>query len=246
MPFADNVGVKIRYEVDGSGPPLLLGHGFTSNVDMWLTASFYDELKNRFTVIPFDARGHGQSDKPHDSPAYSIENRVSDALAVLDAAGFEHANYFGYSMGGWLGYLLAVNAPERFGRFVIGASHMLFDDWSAMRTQLALGTEGYIAEMLKQDPKTTQDRIERARTNDLEALRAVQFDRPDLTADIPKITKPMLVYAGDQDPKYEKFKKTAEMISSAEFITIPGADHGGGFVETPQILDRVLDFLSQE
>lgn len=246
MPFATNDGVRIHYIAEGSGPALLLGHGFTSNTDMWRMASFYDELKSRFTVIPFDARGHGQSDKPHDSDSYSIENRVGDALAVLDAAGFETANFFGYSMGGWLGYLLAINAGDRFGRFVIGASSLLFDDWSERRKMLALGTDGYIAEMLKLDPNMPPESIERAKANDLEALIAVQFDRPDLTEEIPRITRPILAYAGDADPKYDKFAKTAELIPSARMITIRGADHGGGFMETPQILGELLQFLGSD
>lgn len=246
MPFADSDGVKIHYRIEGSGPALLLGHGFSSNLDMWQSASFYPALRERFTVIPFDARGHGKSDKPIYAEAYSIRARVRDALAVLEDAGVESANYFGYSMGGWLGYLLAINADERFGRFVIGASHLLFDDWSATRDQLSLGREGYIAELLKQDPNTAADRLERARTNNLQALKAVQFDRPDLTADIPKIKKPLLIYAGDADPKYEKFKQSADMVQSASFLTIPGADHAGGFTETPQVLDRILAFLDGE
>ena len=243
MPFTETSGAKIHYAVEGSGPPLLLGHGFTGSIAMWQTAPFYGELKSQFTVIPFDARGHGKSDKPHDSSAYSMENRVQDAVAVLQAAGFESGRYFGYSMGGWLGYLLALHAGERFDRIVVGAAHMLFDDWSDRRRMLSLGIDGYIKEMLEQDPATPQENIDKMRANDLEALLAVQFDRPDLTSEIPSITSDLLIYAGDEDPKYNKFKKTSELIQGARFITIPGADHAGGFQQTGEALVEILAFL---
>lgn len=169
---------------------------------------------------------------------------MDDALTVIEAAGFDQARYFGYSMGGWLGYLLAVYAGDSFDRLVIGASHMFFDDWSDRRRMLALGIDGYIEEMLRQDPATPPESIAKMRENDLQALHAVQFDRPDLTAEISRISSELLIYGGDADPKYEKFKKTSELIPSSRFLTIHGADHAGGFQRSTEILGELIEFLS--
>jgi pimeloyl-ACP methyl ester carboxylesterase len=121
---------------------------------------------------------------------------------------------------------------------------MLFDDWADRRRMLALGIDGYIAETLRQDPATPAENIERMRQNDLNALRAVQFDRPDLTAEVPKIKSDLLIYAGDADPKYDLFKRTSELIATSRFLTIPGADHGGGFDQTGVVLNELIRFLS--
>ena len=64
-------------------------------------------------LILLDARGHGASDKPHDPAAYDLRLRVGDVTAVLDDLEIRRADYFGYSMGGWIGFGLAKHAPVR-------------------------------------------------------------------------------------------------------------------------------------
>lgn len=61
-----NEGVRIHYEVEGSGPTLILQHGFTQKLQGWQLAGYLDALKRTYRLILVDARGHGESDKPHD------------------------------------------------------------------------------------------------------------------------------------------------------------------------------------
>ncbi len=89
MPYADNHGLRIHYEVTGEGAPLVLLHGFGVSGDAWHTGGHVSALKDEFEVITMDARGHGRSDKPHDLSAYSLRNRVLDVTAVLDDAGVD-------------------------------------------------------------------------------------------------------------------------------------------------------------
>ncbi len=69
MPYADNEGVRIFYEVVGDGPPLVLQHGMMMSLRRWSMAGYVDALKSKYRLILIDARGHGQSDKPHDPAA---------------------------------------------------------------------------------------------------------------------------------------------------------------------------------
>jgi len=65
MPYANNQGIRIRYEVEGTGPPLVLQHGsFGSGAD-WRDFGYTSALSNDHQLILVDARGHGASDKPH-------------------------------------------------------------------------------------------------------------------------------------------------------------------------------------
>jgi pimeloyl-ACP methyl ester carboxylesterase len=103
MAFATNSGVRIHYEIEGSGQPLVLHHGsFASGAD-WGDLGYVDALKREHLLILMDARGHGASDKPHDPAAYDLALRASDVISVLDDLKVERANFFGYSMGDGLG-----------------------------------------------------------------------------------------------------------------------------------------------
>ena len=120
MPYADNNGVRIHYEVEGEGAPLVLQHGFTDSLETWYEFGFVDALKPKRKVILVDARGHGASDKPHDRSAYSNKARATDVVSVLQALDIRRADYMGYSMGGRIAYALAQYAPERVHRLIIG------------------------------------------------------------------------------------------------------------------------------
>ena len=83
MPFVENDGVRIHYEVEGRGEPLVIQHGFTSSIETVRLLGYSDSLKASYQVILIDARGHGVSDKPHAPECYGLQTAVSDVLAVL-------------------------------------------------------------------------------------------------------------------------------------------------------------------
>jgi pimeloyl-ACP methyl ester carboxylesterase len=113
MPYAENRGVRIYYEVEGEGSPLVLVHGFTDGLEGWREYGYAAELKKEHRLVLIDARGHGRSDKPHDPEAAAgLERRPADVVAVLDDLGIDRAHYFGYSLGGWIGFGLAKYAPR--------------------------------------------------------------------------------------------------------------------------------------
>ena len=78
MPYVTNEDIRIHYEMDGNGPPLVLQHGFTGKVKSWELAGYVDALKLRYRLIRVDARGHGDSGKPHDPAAYTLSAHTSD------------------------------------------------------------------------------------------------------------------------------------------------------------------------
>jgi pimeloyl-ACP methyl ester carboxylesterase len=68
MPYATNDGVCIHYQEEGSGPPLVLLHGFTLSLEHWRDSGYVTALRDDSRLILMDPRGHGASDKPHDPP----------------------------------------------------------------------------------------------------------------------------------------------------------------------------------
>ncbi len=100
MPYVTSKGIRIHYEVEGDGPPLVLLHGFAWKAKNWYWAGYVDALKPYNRLILVDARGHGESDKPYDPTAYTLSLHVGDVIAVLDALNLRAAQFWGYSMGG--------------------------------------------------------------------------------------------------------------------------------------------------
>ncbi|HVC55413.1 MAG TPA: alpha/beta fold hydrolase [Stellaceae bacterium] len=111
MPVIDRDGVSIHYEAAGDGPALLLSHGYGATCRMWdgQIAAFAD----RYRVIVWDMRGHGQSGDPSDPAAYSTALTVGDMAAVLDAVGAERAIIGGLSLGGVMSLAFQLAHPER-------------------------------------------------------------------------------------------------------------------------------------
>ena len=110
-------GATIRYFVSGvpDGPPLMLAHSLGASSALW--APQLPALEQRFRVIRYDARGHGESSVPDGE--YSLAELGRDALAVLDATGANRASLCGISMGGQLAMWLAIHAPVRVDRIVL-------------------------------------------------------------------------------------------------------------------------------
>jgi pimeloyl-ACP methyl ester carboxylesterase len=122
--YAKSGGVHIAYQIVGDGPiDLVIVPGWTSNVEGWwelpLAAAFYERLASFCRLIIFDKRGTGMSDQVpiHELP--TLEQRMDDVRAVMDAAGFERAVLFGYSEGGPMSLLFAATYPERTAALIL-------------------------------------------------------------------------------------------------------------------------------
>ena len=111
MAKLDRDGVKIHYEIHGSGPTLLLSHGYSSTARMW--DGQIAALKDRYQVIVWDMRGHGESDYPADQSLYSEALTVGDMKALLDQVGAKKAIIAGLSLGGYMSLAFTASHPER-------------------------------------------------------------------------------------------------------------------------------------
>ena len=117
-------GIRIAYDDVGKGAPIVLLHGFSASRRLnWKLPGWYDTLNAAgYRVIAFDARGHGQSDKPSDVESYRPEGIAGDAIRLMDHLGIRKASLLGYSMGGRNAAWLLANYPNRFDAVVIGGT----------------------------------------------------------------------------------------------------------------------------
>jgi len=249
VPYVDNDGVKIWFEVEGEGPPLILVHGTTGNLNVWRMLGVVDALKSDYKLILMDARGHGKSDKPHDPSAYLPEPKSRDIEAILDSLDIETTNYFGYSMGGRIGFDVVLQAPHRLHSLVAGGA----GPSPAALLAVALFTKGETIEDALEKREAVGGRMpEPVRAaflaNDIEALIASQDpsildqERAYRSA-LSNFDKPTLMFVGTDDPRLDDIEATTKTMSNAEFIPMEGLDHGGAMQQIGSVIPQIKSFL---
>ena len=117
MPKLNRDGVEIHYQVHGSGPALLLTHGYSSTSEMW--QGQIEALSKHHQLVLWDMRGHGRSDYPSDPAAYSEALTVADMAALLDEIGANRAIVGGLSLGGYMSLAFYRAHPERVSALLI-------------------------------------------------------------------------------------------------------------------------------
>jgi pimeloyl-ACP methyl ester carboxylesterase len=111
MPFCHANNVKFHYQQAGQGPDVVLVHGVTGDLSIWLLCKAMQTLGMRYRVTAFDIRGHGYSDAPPDH--YTSADQAADLFAIMDKLGIERATVVGHSFGGVIAMHAAALAPER-------------------------------------------------------------------------------------------------------------------------------------
>lgn len=245
VPFVDNNGIRIHYQSIGSGPALLLVHATLGSGADWADLGYVDALKEARQLILPDLRGHGESDKPHDPAAYDPALRAADVLAVLDDLGIRNADFFGYSLGGWVGFELAKRAPDRFNSFVFGGAHPYAEDMQAFRAFMPRDPAAFAAIINQLGGSHLPPKM-RARwlANDLEAIRTLTQDRESNAAVLASITLPCLLFAGERDPRLAKVTECAAALPNATIFTLPECDHVGALARSDLVIPHFKRFLS--
>lgn len=242
----DSDGVRLHYELHGAGngTPIVAVHGFASDYRLnWVGTRWQETLtSNGFRVIGLDCRGHGESDKPHDEAAYSVEIMASDVIRLLDHLQVPAAAYLGYSMGARIGLEVMMEAAARITRAVLGG---IGQDGALDRAQ-------QIAHALRSGEPTddpvaqTFYRFASSRpTNDLTALAAcISALKPESHPErLARIRTPILIVVGDRDTIARGAPELIELIPSARLVTIPDRDHMSAVVAR-DFKQAALEFLT--
>ena len=255
MPFAVNGGTQIYYEVAGSGEPILLFHGLTGSGVRWRDTGYVKGLEHHYQVILIDARGHGQSDKPHQQSAYARVTQAGDVLAVLDALGITATHFWGHSMGGSVAMALALRAPGRVRSLVItgytpfaaeGAEATEMAHWAS---DLTGGIAGFVTGYEARHGALPEDVRQRWLENDGEALAAcvanlIAESDGALVQALPQISAPTLLLVGSEEPFVDLARETAARLPHGQFVALPGLDHVQTFLRSDLVLPEVERFLT--
>jgi pimeloyl-ACP methyl ester carboxylesterase len=249
MPKIDRDGVKLYYEVHGSGPALILTHGYSSTSAMW--EGQIGALSKHHQLVLWDMRGHGQSDYPDDPSAYSEAHTVADMAALLDEVGARHAIVGGLSLGGYMSLAFYRAHPGRVRALLIIDTGPGFkkDDARAAWNRRAHDTgdrferEGLA--VLKSASRERSTVSHRNAAGLAHAARGMLTQRDARVIEsLPDIEVPSLVVVGADDaPFLAASDYMAAKIPGARKVVIPAAGHAVNIDQPQAFIDAVLPFL---
>jgi len=263
--------VNIAYQVVGEGPfDLIWVPGWISNVEeSWEVpeyAHFLRRLASFSRLILFDKRGTGLSDRVSNESLPTLEQRMDDVRAVLEAAGSDRAAVFGASEGGNMSVLFTATYPERVRALVLAgiyAKRLWSPDypWAPTPEQREHEHEvierGWAGEMDVSElaPRAARDpelmrRIATFFRRSASPGAAVALNRMntqiDTRAVLPTISVPTLVLhrTDDRNVKVEEARWIAKQVPGARYVELPGDDHLVWTGDTDTLLDEVEEFLT--
>lgn len=251
MPKLSRDGVNIHYEVHGSGPPLILTHGYSSTSAMW--QGQIAALSRHHKLILWDMRGHGQSDYPEDPAAYSEALTVADIAALLDAVGAEKAIVGGLSLGGYMSLAFYRSHPERVRALLIIDTGPGFkkddarDAWNKRAHETADRFDREGLAVLKSLSAERASVTHRDATGLAKAARGMLTQRDaSVMETLPVIKVPSLVVVGaDDTPFLAASDYMAAKIPGAEKAVIPAAGHAANIDQPKAFNEAVLAFLDR-
>jgi len=268
--YARSGDVGIAYQVYGEGDlDLVVAFPFVSHLDLlWESpaqARFMQRLGTFARVIPFDRRGVGLSD-PVDRPT-TLEERMDDVRAVMDAAGSERAALFGMSEGATMCMLHAAAHPERTSALVLWGAMARSTEaedypWGSPRQALVEAQEELLSPFwgtgatidvfspsLADDPRAreAQARLERQTASPMRIAQLFQmFLETDVRDTLPLIQTPTLVMQrrGDRAVNHRAARWLAEQIGGSRYVELEGVDHFPWVSEDDGALAQIEEFLT--
>jgi pimeloyl-ACP methyl ester carboxylesterase len=243
-------GVRLHYEETGDGTPILFVHEFAGDHRSWEPQ--LRSFSRRYRCIIYAARGYPPSDVPLEPEAYSQDLAVTDALAVLDAAGVERAHIVGISMGAFTALHVGIRHPNRAISLVVaGCGYGALPDAHepfraeaeaiarAFETQGAAGIAPTYAagparvQFQNKDPRGWAEFAHMLAGHSTEGsaltMRGVQRERPmlyDLVAELRALEVPTLLVVGDEDEGcLDANLMLKRTISTAGLVVLPRTGH---------------------
>lgn len=261
--YADIPNAKIAYKTFGSGEPLIMCIGFSTNMDLWSTKAI-EILQTKYKVIVFDYRGMGLS--TNTDSALSISSLAEDLNTLLSELKIEKTHLLGWSMGGYVAQMFAINYPGRVNKLVLYATNC--------GDTLVVNPSQEIINILENPAATPMERLSLLFPDDWLAAHPEPWTfLPDATEPynnetiglqylaiqqwlapgggsagrLNNLKMPVLVICGDKDkvvPSQNSFV-LAKAISSSTLIIMPDSGHGLMYQQPEAFANNILTFLDQ-
>lgn len=270
MPKVNVNGVNLHYLSVGSGPDVVMLHGFLGNLAVW-HLQIVPMLRRNYRITTPDLRGHGYSDVTPDG--YTCESLARDLLGLLDELGMERPILVGHSYGADICMYFALKYPHRVSKLCAlepGLAALVhqrkdhswpgWDTWAAKLAEVGLTVPEdkrtdleYLLQLSLETPKfygparglprNREPLIKLITTTTL--IKDYEFVG-DLTLDaIPRIETPTLLMYGDQSHFLSSFESLRELLPNCKPVLLPGGEHFGPLEQPEMLTQRMLEFLEE-
>ena len=257
MPVVNLESIALYYEEYGAGEALLFLHGLGTDGRSWEYQR--DLFAEQYRVILIDVRGHGRSAKP--PGPYSVPQFAQDIFALLEHLKIDAFHLVGLSMGGMIGFQMAVEQPERLRSLtIVNSGPELIaqnwkERWQILQRRLVLNFTSmekigeFIGERLFPEPHLAEYKalfVQQMRENDPKAYKAATnaLIGWSVRAQLGRVQCPVLVISGDMDytPVANKEAYVREM-PTARLQVIANSRHGTPIDQPEAFNTAVLQFL---
>lgn len=253
--------INLAYTDVGTGPPIVLIHGYPFNRSLWTEQT--ESLNSKYRVVAPDLRGFGESDSSEGTA--TMARMAEDVAALMDALAIEQAVIGGLSMGGYVALAFARMFPARVKALVLADTRAQADSEEGKQTRhqqaekaLSEGMAGIADAMLPKllTPDTVSKRpelVKRVRDMMLKtkpggaaAALLGMAERDDQTEFISSIRVPALILVGREDAitPVADSEKMQSRIEGSRLVVIENAGHVSNLEQTEQFNDALLGFLS--
>ena len=258
MPFfKSDDGVKLYYEVEGTGPLLVLHLGAGADIELWRMAGYVEPLSKSYTCVLFDHRGHGKSDHPATVDANHIDRYADDLAALVRHLGHPSVAFLGWSNAISVGLRAAQQQGNLFDALV------LLGGMGRPRpaAKIAEATKRRVAEIREKgwwsilEPMRAAEKfpvpqwfIDSVVATDLEPWIAYTEARTQWAWEpwdaLRSIEAPTLIMAGELEDPEDVMGDVAATMPNATRIRIPEREHINAFLYSEFVVPRVLEFLA--
>jgi pimeloyl-ACP methyl ester carboxylesterase len=247
VPMFRSDDVDIHFIDEGEGPPVLLIHGFASNIVVnWVDTGWVRHLnRSGFRAIAIDNRGHGSSAKLYTPRDYGTPRMAEDARRLLDHLGIGRADVMGYSMGARITAFLAIQHPQFVRSAVFGGLGVNMVRPMAGTGPIATALEAPSIDDVSNPTARTFRAFADSTKSDLKALAAcIRGARDPISSDdLKRLQCPVLVAVGSADVIGGSATDLAALIPGAQAVVMEGRDHMKA-VGDRAYKDAVAEFLS--
>jgi len=249
----DANGINISADVCGEGEPVVLIHGLGGNKTRFCDLA--KELSKNFTVITYDCRGHGLSDKPE---SYKLGDHADDLFAVADRLGFDKISVLGISAGSYIAQAAAIKNARRIEKMVLVVSRARGDVSSTDRFWKAHPEEDRF------DAKKREEFFFKKVFHNIDAIKTsgiLEDDAPltekqakaasdalsgfDFRNELRNVKAKTLVISGKYDilNTAEEGREIAKLIPGAKYAEMENSGHFPQYEEPEMFLETVRNFL---